>query len=251
MGNTSFIFKNTCHKHNHCYDNNIWLILRYIQVPHAFQQTLSAEKTPTLCCALPTFKAVITLWEGMKTKLPAYYFIIDAGIDKLEDYHEQTSLLPAYKLAMVTSHIDIFMMYWIILKSSCESIDEARVDLQKCPWRVRVSKNTLCWEGRKHLWDYMRCHANNTVYLVSQLQKYTSRTINTPAHPFGGPLVSDDDSDDDYDDDKSDEFIWATALLRLGPTPVQQKAEVSWLRFLLIYQSLLHSMVHALSIFGR
>ena len=43
---------------------------------------------------------MITLWEGMKTKLPAYFFIIEAGIDKLEDYHEQTSLSPVYKLAM-------------------------------------------------------------------------------------------------------------------------------------------------------
>ena len=59
----------------------------------------SRENTNTLLCAT-YIQGMITLWEGMKTKLPAYYFIIDAGIDKLEDYHEQTSLSPAYKLAM-------------------------------------------------------------------------------------------------------------------------------------------------------
>ena len=69
-------------------------------------------------------------------------------------YHQRTSL------QWLTSHIDIFMTYQIILKSSHKSFYEARVDLQKCPWRVRVSRNTLHWEGKRHLWDYLRCHAN-------------------------------------------------------------------------------------------
>lgn len=70
------------------------------QVPHAFQQTLSAEKTPTLCNSLPSFKAMIAVWEDMKIKMPSYAHVIDAGIAKLEDYEERTSLAPAHVLSM-------------------------------------------------------------------------------------------------------------------------------------------------------
>ena len=33
------------------------------KVPHAFQQQLSYEKTPTLCDTIPSFKAMAATWE--------------------------------------------------------------------------------------------------------------------------------------------------------------------------------------------
>ncbi|KAJ7848736.1 hypothetical protein B0H14DRAFT_2259389, partial [Mycena olivaceomarginata] len=43
---------------------------RRLSVPHAFQQRLSAEKTPTLGDALPAFEAMITAWEKQQIMYP-------------------------------------------------------------------------------------------------------------------------------------------------------------------------------------
>ncbi|KAJ7809484.1 hypothetical protein B0H14DRAFT_3481457 [Mycena olivaceomarginata] len=39
-------------------------------IPHAFQQILSAEKTPTLGYALPAFEAMASKWEQLKNDRP-------------------------------------------------------------------------------------------------------------------------------------------------------------------------------------
>ena len=70
------------------------------QVPHAFQQRLSSEKTPTLCEALPSFEAMKNVWTQQKTTNPEMASIINAGLDKLEDYRDRAELVPAYVLAM-------------------------------------------------------------------------------------------------------------------------------------------------------
>ncbi|KAF6743936.1 ribonuclease H-like domain-containing protein, partial [Ephemerocybe angulata] len=81
-----------------------WAVLeayvKILRVPHAFQQKLSAEKTPTLHRALPSFHAMISRWKEMKTELPRYSLVIDAGISKLQDYWNEVKDVPAYTLAM-------------------------------------------------------------------------------------------------------------------------------------------------------
>lgn len=71
-----------------------------LQVPHAFQQVLSSEKTPTLHHALPSFRGMITTWTAMRAKKPQFASIIDAGIEKLEEYMEMVEDVPAYTLAI-------------------------------------------------------------------------------------------------------------------------------------------------------
>lgn len=70
------------------------------QVPHAFQQKLSAEKTPTLGNALPAFEAMISKWEAMQIAKPEVAEIIEQGLDKLGSYQERVEQVPAYVLAM-------------------------------------------------------------------------------------------------------------------------------------------------------
>jgi len=70
-------------------------------VPEAFQQKLSAEKTPTLCNALPAFDAMVSVWKEMQESMDEPYFdIIQAGIDKLDAYHNRAELVPAYMISM-------------------------------------------------------------------------------------------------------------------------------------------------------
>ena len=70
-------------------------------IPDAFQQKLSAEKTPTLCNAIPGFSAMIRLWEDLQTEYgPIYADIIQDGIDKLESYASRIERVPAYIISM-------------------------------------------------------------------------------------------------------------------------------------------------------
>lgn len=76
------------------------------QVPDAFQQKLSAEKTPTLCNAVPSFDAMITIWtEQQENWGEPISSIIQDGIDKLTAYQDRISLNPAYTMAMCESII--------------------------------------------------------------------------------------------------------------------------------------------------
>ncbi|KIJ97832.1 hypothetical protein K443DRAFT_104953, partial [Laccaria amethystina LaAM-08-1] len=71
-------------------------------VPFAFQQRLSAQKTPTLCDAIPSFEAMIRTWKAMQVE----YFagpesdVIEKGLDKLTVYLERAELVPVYVISM-------------------------------------------------------------------------------------------------------------------------------------------------------
>lgn len=70
-------------------------------MPDAFQQKLSAEKTPTLCNALPFFDAMVTIWKEHQRSWGAPFSdIIQDGIDKLDAYHDRVQLVPAYTISM-------------------------------------------------------------------------------------------------------------------------------------------------------
>ncbi|KIM34693.1 hypothetical protein M413DRAFT_75735, partial [Hebeloma cylindrosporum] len=74
-----------------------------LSIPHAFQQRLSAEKTPTVCEAIRSFSAISEVWKEHQDQYPETSNIVQAGIDKLEEYSDRTSLTPAYTVAMCTS----------------------------------------------------------------------------------------------------------------------------------------------------
>ncbi|KAJ7660136.1 ribonuclease H-like domain-containing protein [Mycena polygramma] len=75
---------------------------RILSVPHAFQQRLSAEKTPTLGDALPAFEAMIKAWKKQQESFPETAHIVQEGIDKLESYRDRVQDVPAYILSMCT-----------------------------------------------------------------------------------------------------------------------------------------------------
>ena len=74
----------------------------HIQIPHAFQQIVSQEKTPTLSHVLPAYEAMIEKWREFSKEHTEAVDIIEAGLDKLEAYQNHTDLTPAYCLAMCT-----------------------------------------------------------------------------------------------------------------------------------------------------
>ncbi|KAJ8588902.1 hypothetical protein M405DRAFT_684356, partial [Rhizopogon salebrosus TDB-379] len=73
---------------------------KVLNVPHAFQQKLSAEKTPTLCNAIPAFAAMMQIWNKQLHDDARLASVVQPGLDKLADYQSRTADVPAYVLAM-------------------------------------------------------------------------------------------------------------------------------------------------------
>lgn len=49
---------------------------------------------------MPTFNAMTLRWQDLQRELPDYYETIQAGIQKLEDYHVWLTSVPAYMLSI-------------------------------------------------------------------------------------------------------------------------------------------------------
>ncbi|TFK17887.1 hypothetical protein FA15DRAFT_604244, partial [Coprinopsis marcescibilis] len=71
-----------------------------LEIPHAFQQVLSAEKTPSLGKALLAFAALERQLTTLKKTRHTAASIIDAGLCKLAEYQERIKDVPAYLMAM-------------------------------------------------------------------------------------------------------------------------------------------------------
>jgi hypothetical protein len=70
------------------------------QKPHAFQQKLSAEATPTLQNALPSFEKLVSVWKKHQNRYPETSDIVAAGLEKIERYSARASTVDAYILSM-------------------------------------------------------------------------------------------------------------------------------------------------------
>ncbi|PPQ99788.1 hypothetical protein CVT26_009165, partial [Gymnopilus dilepis] len=77
------------------------IVREILLVPDAFQQKLSAEKTPTLCGALPSFDGMVAMLNEKKELFgQPFAEIIDEGIKKLDAYHNRVAPVPAYTISM-------------------------------------------------------------------------------------------------------------------------------------------------------
>ena len=74
--------------------------LNDFQVPQAFQQQLSSEKTPTLCNAFPAFKGMKRVWKEHQVEHLETSDVVQEGLNKLDDYRDRADHVPAYVLAM-------------------------------------------------------------------------------------------------------------------------------------------------------
>ncbi|KAJ7696975.1 hypothetical protein B0H17DRAFT_1266691, partial [Mycena rosella] len=82
-----------------------------LAVPHAAQELLSAEKTPTLSAALPAFEMLLDCWINLQTQLPMLAHYIRVGIVKIQEYVNKGRKTRVYALAMI---INLTMkMEWI------------------------------------------------------------------------------------------------------------------------------------------
>jgi hypothetical protein len=69
-------------------------------VPHAFQDILGAENTPTLCYTIFAFSSFIQRWEELQQEHPNWITVIEPGLEKLNEYSMELDNVPAYTIAM-------------------------------------------------------------------------------------------------------------------------------------------------------
>ncbi len=75
-------------------------IRQFLSLPHAVQELVSGEKTPTLSIVLPAYERLIYLFGLLSKKLPKLAHAIQASIKKLDKYLAKTRKTRIYALAM-------------------------------------------------------------------------------------------------------------------------------------------------------
>ncbi|KAH9841665.1 uncharacterized protein C8Q71DRAFT_794577 [Rhodofomes roseus] len=76
-------------------------IHQVFSAPNAAQELLSAEKTPTLCMALPVYTDLMDVWEEQARTIPELQHYIKMGIDRVQKYVNIARTSRIYALAMI------------------------------------------------------------------------------------------------------------------------------------------------------
>ena len=71
-----------------------------LEPPHATQELLSAEETPTLAMALPAYELLLDAWRKLQPVIPELSYYIGVGIEKIEEYVAKARKSRVYALAM-------------------------------------------------------------------------------------------------------------------------------------------------------
>ncbi|KAK0217551.1 ribonuclease H-like domain-containing protein [Armillaria nabsnona] len=121
------------------------LMNEVLEIPHAFQQQLSAEKRPTLCDAIPSFAAMTSLWEEMKVRHPVLVPAIKAGLEKLSDYYHL--FRPAEYVAAQNTFVDAVGKY-------CNSQIHSNIAQNAQPFQStqRIDTDPAAWANHLLQW---------------------------------------------------------------------------------------------------
>jgi hypothetical protein len=101
-------------------------IHQILEIPHHCQELLSAEKTPTLSQALPTYETLVVLWGQLAEVLPELSHYIKLGIAKIMEYVSKGRRSRIYALAM-SKLIVLFIAFLYSRNSSNQPEDKAQV----------------------------------------------------------------------------------------------------------------------------
>lgn len=75
-------------------------IHQILEIPHRCQELLSAEKTPTLALAIPTYERLVMLWNGLINVIPELSHYVKLGVAKIMEYVSKGRRSRIYALAM-------------------------------------------------------------------------------------------------------------------------------------------------------
>ncbi|KAI0058626.1 hypothetical protein BV25DRAFT_1810362, partial [Artomyces pyxidatus] len=72
----------------------------FLSIPHAVQELLSAQQTPTLSNVLPAYEKLIVILKGVIEDLPGLSHCILTAIFKFDEYLAKSRTAPVYGIAM-------------------------------------------------------------------------------------------------------------------------------------------------------
>jgi hypothetical protein len=94
-------------------------IHQILEIPHQCQELLSAEKTPTLALALPTYEALVQMWKELAKAIPELSHYINLGIAKIMEYVSKGRWSCIYALTMSESinyrYFSLLIVYRIVI----------------------------------------------------------------------------------------------------------------------------------------
>jgi len=179
-----------------------WLTTLY-KVPHAFQQQLSFEKTSTLCDAIPSFDAMVSIWEEWKVNYPDAANIIDAGLGKLDVYRNCAEIVPTYVLAMSKWCFTLVFLTWL----SAVIMPTMKLEwyTTNIPDKVEWAKNIFI-----NAVSYTSVWKLTTMYLIYLAYSFAHITTNQPMNrPLNQQMI----------------LVWHPLLWKAMPNSGQQQLE--------------------------
>ncbi|KAG5633628.1 hypothetical protein H0H81_006433, partial [Sphagnurus paluster] len=101
-------------------------IKQFLEIPHAVQELVSAERTPTLTVALPAYEQLLAMFKLFKNNPLDANIIeaIDASIEKLETYLEKTRNTRVYAIALMLN--PTIKLEWLERNWSTEEVEKAK-----------------------------------------------------------------------------------------------------------------------------
>ncbi|KIK33566.1 hypothetical protein CY34DRAFT_99352, partial [Suillus luteus UH-Slu-Lm8-n1] len=94
------------------------------QAPHAAQQKLSSESTPSLSYAVPAFEEMIKSWESIGLHVPHCKPIVDIGLTWASKYTDRMGATHAYAVAMFID--PVMRMSWMNSQWEEDRINKAK-----------------------------------------------------------------------------------------------------------------------------
>ncbi|KAH7918269.1 hypothetical protein BV22DRAFT_1024860, partial [Leucogyrophana mollusca] len=99
-------------------------IHQVLEIPRFAQELLSAERTPTLSMALPSYELLMKQWKCLRTTIPELSHYIDIGLDKIDEYTREARKTRIYALAMIIN--PSIKLDWLTAHWSEEDTKKAR-----------------------------------------------------------------------------------------------------------------------------
>ncbi|KAJ8585245.1 hypothetical protein M405DRAFT_745547 [Rhizopogon salebrosus TDB-379] len=119
-------------------------IHQIIEVPHAAQELLAAERTPTLSMALPSYELLKSKWSELRTTIWELSHYIGIGLEKLTEYINEGRKTRIYALTMTINpsiKLEWMKVHWDendTIKSRGWMLDAA------CIFSLLCSKSLIC-----------------------------------------------------------------------------------------------------------
>ncbi|CDO72044.1 hypothetical protein BN946_scf184943.g79 [Trametes cinnabarina] len=150
-------------------------IREFLAIPHAVQELLSAENTPTVSLVLPAYAALLEILRAAKAALPRISHGIQAAITALEEYMAYTWQTRVYALAMMINPTIKFS--WISKHWKPHQVEAAR------EWMLEYRTQA------RHASEATERAAPSKTRPPKCLRNHTDRSAADASHP-SGPLLS-------------------------------------------------------------